>query len=75
MLVQFERAGFAALRDEWTALDALNGRPVYLQMGDKKAAGIARGADTDGALLLEVDGQLQRFVSGEASLRLIEGGL
>ena len=71
MLVQFEQAGFAALRDEWTALDALSGRPVYLQMGNKKVAGIARGADFDGALLLEADGRVQRFVSGEASLRLI----
>jgi BirA family biotin operon repressor/biotin-[acetyl-CoA-carboxylase] ligase len=75
MLVQFERVGFAAFRDEWAALDALNGRPVYVQMGEKRAVGIARGADLDGALLLEVDGQLQRFVSGEASLRLIEGEL
>jgi len=73
MLVEFERVGFAAFRDDWTALDALSGRPVQLRMGDKIAAGTARGADLDGALLLEVDGRLQRFVSGEASLRLIEG--
>jgi BirA family biotin operon repressor/biotin-[acetyl-CoA-carboxylase] ligase len=72
MLVQFEQAGFAALRDEWTRLDALSGRAVYVHIGAKRAAGIARGADFDGALLLEVDGQLQRFVSGEASLRLNE---
>jgi BirA family transcriptional regulator, biotin operon repressor / biotin---[acetyl-CoA-carboxylase] ligase len=75
MLVQFEHAGFAALKDEWTALDALHGRPVQLQRGDGITAGIARGADLDGALLLEIDGRLQRFVSGEASLRLIEGEL
>ncbi len=73
MLVQFEHDGFAALRDEWSALDALNGRPVSLQQGEKQSHGIARGADVDGALLLEIDGRLQRFVSGEASLRLIEG--
>jgi BirA family biotin operon repressor/biotin-[acetyl-CoA-carboxylase] ligase len=75
MLVQFEQVGFAALRDEWSSLDALNGRPVCLQMGEKRALGTARGADFDGALLLEVDGRLQRFVSGEASLRLIEDNL
>ena len=75
MLVQFEQAGFAALRDEWTRLDALNGRSVYVQMGSQRVVGIARGVDFDGALLLEVDRQLQRFVSGEASLRLIEGEL
>jgi BirA family biotin operon repressor/biotin-[acetyl-CoA-carboxylase] ligase len=75
MLVQIERTGFAALRDKWAALDALSGRSVQLQLGDKITAGIARGADADGALLLEVDERLQRFVSGEASLRLIEGEL
>ena len=73
MLVEFERVGFPAYRDDWTALDALNGRQVQVQLGGKIAAGIARGADLDGALLLEVEGGLQRFVSGEASLRLIEG--
>jgi BirA family biotin operon repressor/biotin-[acetyl-CoA-carboxylase] ligase len=73
MLMEFERVGFPAYRDDWSALDALNGRPVHVQVGDKIAAGTARGADLDGALLLEVEGRLQRFVSGEASLRLIEG--
>jgi BirA family biotin operon repressor/biotin-[acetyl-CoA-carboxylase] ligase len=75
MLVQFEQRGFAALKDEWTALDALNGRPVRLQQGETRTEGVARGADFDGALLLEVEGRLQRFVSGEASLRLNEGEL
>jgi BirA family biotin operon repressor/biotin-[acetyl-CoA-carboxylase] ligase len=74
MLVQFERVGFPAFRDEWSALDALNGRSVQVQLGDKITTGTARGADLDGALLVEADGRLQRFVSGEASLRLIEGG-
>lgn len=73
MLVQFEHGGFAALRDEWAALDTLNGRLVLLQQGERRSQGIARGVDVDGALLLEIDGRLQRFVSGEASLRLIEG--
>jgi BirA family biotin operon repressor/biotin-[acetyl-CoA-carboxylase] ligase len=73
MLADFERRGFAAFRDEWTALDALHDQPVRLQQGDRNAQGIARGVDVDGALLLEIDGGLQRFVSGEASLRLIEG--
>jgi len=73
MLVEFERVGFPAFRDDWTALDALNGRHVQVQLGDKIATGTARGADLDGALLLETEGGLRRFVSGEASLRLIEG--
>jgi BirA family biotin operon repressor/biotin-[acetyl-CoA-carboxylase] ligase len=73
MLVGFESMGFPAYRDEWTALDALNGRAVEVRLGDKIVTGTARGADLDGALLLEVEGRQQRFVSGEASLRLIKG--
>jgi BirA family transcriptional regulator, biotin operon repressor / biotin---[acetyl-CoA-carboxylase] ligase len=73
MLVRFEQVGFPAFRDDWTALDGLNGRAVQVLWGEKITTGTARGADMDGALLVEVDGHLQRFVSGEASLRLMEG--
>ena len=73
MLVQFEREGFAAFRGAWTSLDALSGRPVRVLLADKGLYGTARGVDQDGALLLETESGVQRFVSGEASLRLIEG--
>ncbi len=74
MLAGFERAGFAPFRDAWLKLDGLRGRRVRVS-GDTGVAGIARGADLDGALLLEVDGSTQRIVSGEASLRLAEGDI
>ncbi|HEY2682859.1 MAG TPA: biotin--[acetyl-CoA-carboxylase] ligase [Steroidobacteraceae bacterium] len=73
MLWQFEHSGFTAFREEWQGLDALAGREVRLLMGNQEKSGIARGVDSDGALFLESDGALQRFVSGEASLRLHEG--
>jgi BirA family transcriptional regulator, biotin operon repressor / biotin---[acetyl-CoA-carboxylase] ligase len=73
MLVQYERVGFAAFRDAWTALDALNGRPARIVMGGTEILGVARGVDSDGALLLEIGDRTQRFVSGEASLRLTRG--
>jgi len=73
MLLQYERYGFAAFRDAWTALDGLNGRPAQVIVGQSCILGIARGVDADGALLLETPDRLQRFVSGEASLRLIHG--
>jgi BirA family transcriptional regulator, biotin operon repressor / biotin---[acetyl-CoA-carboxylase] ligase len=73
MLAQYERLGFAAFRDAWTALDALQGREVTVQAGETSIIGIARGVDPDGALLLETAGRTQRFVSGEASLRLTPG--
>ena len=74
MLCEFEQAGFAKFRDEWMALDALGGRAVRVLVGERAENGTARGVDVEGALLLERDGQMQRFVSGEASLRLAESG-
>jgi BirA family biotin operon repressor/biotin-[acetyl-CoA-carboxylase] ligase len=73
MLLQYERFGFAAFRDAWTALDGLNGRPAQVTVGENVVSGIARGVDAEGALLLETKDRMQRFVSGEASLRLIHG--
>jgi len=72
MLEQFEREGFAPFRDSWLGLDALRGRPAQVLAGDRAIAGTARGVDADGALLLESAGLVQRFISGEISLRLNE---
>jgi BirA family transcriptional regulator, biotin operon repressor / biotin---[acetyl-CoA-carboxylase] ligase len=73
MLVQYERLGFGAFREAWTALDALNGRQAQILVGETAISGIARGVDMEGALLLESGGRMQRFVSGEASLSLTRG--
>jgi BirA family biotin operon repressor/biotin-[acetyl-CoA-carboxylase] ligase len=73
MLAEYERLGFAAFRDAWTALDALKDRLAQVVVGGTAILGIARGVDSDGALLLETGDRMQRFVSGEASLRLTHG--
>ena len=73
MLGQFEREGFGAFHSAWTALDALRGRPAQVVLGPTAISGTARGVDEEGALLLEIGDRMQRFVSGEASLRVIEG--
>jgi BirA family biotin operon repressor/biotin-[acetyl-CoA-carboxylase] ligase len=75
MLGQFEREGFAAFRDAWMALDSLNGRPARVLLSDAIRVGTARGVDEEGALLLETRDGMQRFVSGEASLRPLEGDI
>ena len=70
-LEEFELAGFQPFFDEWSAADALAGRAARVEHGATISEGIARGIDLDGALLLEVGGRIERFVSGEASLRPI----
>lgn len=73
MLPLFERHGFEAFRDEWRSLDALRGRPARVLLAQGAVQGIARGVDADGGLLLESGGTVEKFISGEASLRLIAG--
>jgi BirA family biotin operon repressor/biotin-[acetyl-CoA-carboxylase] ligase len=73
MLPLFERRGFAAFRDEWRSLDALRDRPARVLVARAAVEGIARGVDEDGGLLLEHGGHVDKFMAGEASLRLIPG--
>jgi BirA family transcriptional regulator, biotin operon repressor / biotin---[acetyl-CoA-carboxylase] ligase len=74
MLEQFQQEGFAAFFDAWMALDALRGRPAQvLATAGAMITGTACGVDADGALLLEIEGHMQRFVSGEVSLRPTQG--
>ena len=69
-LESFTAGGFAALRTEWMSHHAFQDAPVSL-FSDFAGprTGICRGVDTDGALLLEVDGRVERVLSGEISLR------
>jgi BirA family biotin operon repressor/biotin-[acetyl-CoA-carboxylase] ligase len=68
----FRTQGFAALREEWEALDAYAGRPVILTLAESHTrTGVAAGVDASGALLLRDGGSLPRAYSGgEVSLRL-----
>jgi len=73
MLGRFESEGFAPFRTEWLDLDALKGRSARVLGAEGAVDGVACGVDADGALLLERGGRMHRFVSGEASLRLVGG--
>ncbi|MBM0108015.1 biotin--[acetyl-CoA-carboxylase] ligase [Steroidobacter sp. S1-65] len=69
MLQTFTVHGFAPFKEEWLALDTLSNAAVKVIAGSQTTHGTARGADDDGTLLVEVDGELRKFVSGEVSLR------
>ncbi len=53
-----------ALPEQWTGRCLLTGRRVEIELPDGRRAGICRGIDADGALILETDGGSERFVSG-----------
>ena len=69
VLQEFARHGFAPFADEWRSLDTLAGAPVKVLTAAQTTSGTARGVDGDGTLLVEVNGELRRFVSGDVSLR------
>jgi len=73
-LLQFETSGFSTFLEDWNALDAAAGQAVRVTTGAADAIeGIARGIDTDGALIVEYAGKKHRLHAGEVSLRITGG--
>lgn len=69
-LDRFDRVGFAPFRAEWEALHAHQNLPVHVLNGlGERVTGEAMGVDDSGALLLSTEQGVQRFHSGEVSLR------
>lgn len=69
-LEDFSISGFMALRPDWLAYHAFQNKPVVLLSDfSPPRHGICRGVNDSGALLLEVDGRIERIFSGEISLR------
>ncbi len=68
-LTTFAMEGFEPFRVLWNELDIVSGRPVAVLTPHGTVCGTATGVDAGGALLLESDGRVQRYISGEVSLR------
>lgn len=69
-LDRFDRVGFAPFRADWEALHAHQNLIVHVQNGlGERVTGEALGVDDSGALLLSTEHGVQRFHSGEVSLR------
>ncbi len=59
-------AGFDAIATQWEARFNFHGRRVRVEMGDEVLAGVARGIDRDGALIVEGEGgHCHRVVAGD----------
>ena len=69
MLGRYEAEGLDAFIGTWQDHDLLAGRLVELRFPHKIVRGNAEGIDRQGALLVEVQGQIRRFTSGDVSLR------
>ncbi|MES2012924.1 MAG: bifunctional biotin--[acetyl-CoA-carboxylase] ligase/biotin operon repressor BirA [Pseudomonadota bacterium] len=70
VLRDFEQNGFDDLRNEWTQHHTYHQQQVRMLMPDgREVIGIVQGIAEDGVLLVETNNGLQRFTSGEISLR------
>jgi BirA family biotin operon repressor/biotin-[acetyl-CoA-carboxylase] ligase len=73
VLDDFSKHGFVPLRQEWEARHAHQGKAVTLSSGEGNTVeGRAAGVAEDGALLLATARGVERFYSGELSLRAKE---
>lgn len=68
-LTEYPRRGFEPYLSDWRRHDCMSGQQVTLSAGNRRIEGRMLGVDGDGALLLGADGNVQRYASGEISLR------
>ncbi len=65
----FQRHQLSSFIPRWRQYDLYHGEQVTLFHPRRKIRGVHKGIADDGSLLLEVNGKLCRFQSGEVSLR------
>ncbi|EKO3954010.1 bifunctional biotin--[acetyl-CoA-carboxylase] ligase/biotin operon repressor BirA [Vibrio fluvialis] len=68
-LRNYELHGMQDFVERWNRLDNFIGRKVRLIMGANEIAGIERGIDAHGGVLLEMEDGIKSFIGGEISLR------
>jgi BirA family transcriptional regulator, biotin operon repressor / biotin---[acetyl-CoA-carboxylase] ligase len=69
-LEAFPRLGFTPHLDNWHDCDALREQEVRVENAGEITRGIARGIDAHGALIVETPTGVQRFISGEVTVRI-----
>ena len=68
VLEHFKRSGFAAFRQIWSSVSALNGCQLQIDTGTKILHGAYAGVNDSGALLLETDVGVCEIASGHILL-------
>jgi len=65
---EFQKEGFAPFMSRWQQWDVMADKCVTLQQAQGVIEGRARGIDAMGALLIEREGTMSRYLSGDVSL-------
>lgn len=73
LLARYPTQGLAPWQDAYARFDLLAGRPVQVDWAGERIAGVARGVDASGALLVDCDGQRRTLWGGEVTVRPAHG--
>jgi BirA family biotin operon repressor/biotin-[acetyl-CoA-carboxylase] ligase len=68
-LEQYQKDRLKPYMEDWKKFDLHYGKQVCLKSGNNERVGIHRGIDESGALILGLEGGVQKFHAGEVSLR------
>jgi BirA family biotin operon repressor/biotin-[acetyl-CoA-carboxylase] ligase len=68
----FEEKGFCVFQERWNQYDGLMGKAAKIIAGKDQQVGLVKGVNAQGALLLELEGQVVSFHGGELSLRSVD---
>lgn len=71
ILPEFEAQGFAPYVSQWQGYDHLLNKQITLKTPQQRITGIGQGIDETGALIMKVNGEFERFHSGEATIEEI----
>lgn len=64
----FSVSGLSSFMAQWVSLDCLSGKTVSLLRAQQTITGKVSGVNAQGHLLLEVDGEMRAFSSGDVSV-------
>lgn len=69
--LKFEASGFEPFKEQWDRFDLISGQEVRMLLGEREILGRALGIDVEGRLEVHTDRGVDRFASGEVSVRRI----
>lgn len=61
----WQEEGFAPVRQTWKSLSSILGKEVLVRSDAKELRGVAEDIDESGALLVRIDGRLERVLAGD----------
>lgn len=73
-IIEVEARGFESIREKWLKCAAGLGQPVVVYRGTQEFHGIMSGITSEGALVVQIEGEEKAFLAGEVKVRSEKNG-